>query len=623
MRECSGKRYVNRRHRRLYNAKTKSVRWIGAIWNVLAQANDTRSDSRAPSRSRRNSFGSSDVGSASTHHMPRHANPSSFGMPAPGQSSLANRYTTDDHVITTPAGFPVSLLHKGSWRLGAGGPERARSLRRVASEADLSDVAGTSGDFGGSESDIANVPLTAENARRSMGMGMGSSRDFTFAGGIPPPPMNALSPPPEYASPIERYIPSERLTFGTGVSNPIPSSGQTVTTESTRTRTFATPQGRASTTVYTSQQDSSAGPSQRFTSSETAYTAPSTFGTAAQSWSTPQSAYTADWSSTQHTRVPAVAITEASPGAYTSGTSSGNTVTLTRSAAFSTAHETLNSEMVTASTAAFNTAQSTVGLGSPFETIEDRAKRLSVASSGKDTASSYGTAPPPVPSKSESASSGSASPRKFQLHDDPVPSYYDTASGGPESDTRTLWTTAATITEVQDSETYLTAMTRPEATRRTTAETGATSYKTAQTSLSGQSEYATAPPPPISRSNTTGRRSSYRSGWSTRDDDAITHVSEPDTDLGLIADLERQSSSGSTRSTALQPRRRVPSTRQSTRYTTADGNTSSGWGTAVTSKYATGAEGTIYETAQGSAYTAAPSYHSRSTYMTTATGTQE
>jgi hypothetical protein len=278
--------------------------------------------------------------------------------------------------------------------------------------------------------------------------------------------------------------------------------------------------------------------------------------------------------------------------------------------------------MVTASTAAFNTAQSTVGLGSPFETIEDRAKRLSVAFSGKDTIASYETAPPPVPSKSESVSSGSASPRKFQLHDDPVPSYYNTASGGSESDTRTIWTTAATITEVQDSETFLTAMTRPEATRRMTAETGATSYKTAQTSLSGGSDYSTAPPPPISRSNTTGRRSSYRSGWSNRDDDAITHVSEPDTDLGLIADLERQSSSGSTRSTTLQPRRRVPSTRQSTRYTTADGS-SLAWGTAVTSKYATGAEGTIYETAQESTYTAAPSYHTRSTYMTTATGTQE
>jgi hypothetical protein len=86
--------------------------------------------------------------------------------------------------------------------------------------------------------------------------------------------------------------------------------------------------------------------------------------------------------------------------------------------------------------------------------------------------------------------------------------------------------------------------------------------------------------------------------------------------------LERQSSSGSTRSTTLQPRRRVPSTRQSTRYTTADGS-SLAWGTAVTSKYATGAEGTIYETAQESTYTAAPSYHTRSTYMTTATGTQE
>ena len=92
--------------------------------------------------------------------------------------------TVDDAYIETSAGFVEQLTSRGHRRLAAN-LERGRTLRRVASEADLSETAAAPVALRPiSAPDVLNISLTAAEARSRPG-----SRDFTFDGGLLPPPL--------------------------------------------------------------------------------------------------------------------------------------------------------------------------------------------------------------------------------------------------------------------------------------------------------------------------------------------------------------------------------------------------------------------------------------------------
>jgi hypothetical protein len=205
----------------------------------------------------------------------------------------------------------------------------------------------------------------------------------------------------------------------------------------------------------------------------------------------------------------------------------------------------------------------------------------------RDSVSSYQSAPPPVPSKYATASerSGRSEPIRYQLHDPDV--QWATASQGRSG--------------VSDSG-YQTA--RPPTTRMGTAEEGTMSYayRTAMSSTSPRSRstgYETAPPPPISRSSMRSEKLSFRSDDQERAETG-TYISEPDSDVGLLADLDRRSSNGS-----------VVPVKSRSYYTAAQsGRTPLG----------TAQENTLYLTARESAYSTAPTSMAE---VATARGTQE
>jgi hypothetical protein len=438
----------------------------------------------------------------------------------------------DDAVVQTGGGLTAPLAHRGSRHLAAGGLERGRSLRRVASEADLTEAAGMFS--------MEDTPLTAEAARSRPG-----SRDFTFARGISPPPL--ASPPPRYMSPV--------------LTQTFASAAETIFTPSSYRSALQ------STPAVTAQQH---------TTSESMYTAQSStpMGTA-QPWSSSMSAHTARQETvsgtafsptlTQHS-VPQFAITGASPshgGDEAHGQSVYATVQQTSSYGYAP----------TSGFTVFGTAQQTVytaaagELGSPLVSIEDRTiQRASM--------SSYNTAPPPVPSRSDRSANTSRepSPVRYQLQDKPVPSQDD--------DTRSAYSTAKPVTSFATSAIdeigteYLTAR-RPPTTIMATADSRFSSYHSPKSGSSNTSSYTTARPPPVSRSTTPGDHLSWRSDTQDRAETA-THISEPDTDIALLADLERQSSAGS----VWPGRRPVP-----TRFVTAEQGTN--WGTARETVYAT------------------------------------
>lgn len=152
------------------------VRWVNAIWNVLDTCR--AAPRRAPSI---HSGVSRSSGSASTRFETTQA-------PASGQilpTQRMPRESSDDSFVLTAAGNMASLLSRDSHRLAAG-VQRNRSLRRVASDADLR------------EASISSSPsfLTRE-AATSRGS---PPRDFHFAHGIAPPPLLSpeISSPPSF-----------------------------------------------------------------------------------------------------------------------------------------------------------------------------------------------------------------------------------------------------------------------------------------------------------------------------------------------------------------------------------------------------------------------------------------
>ena len=573
------------------------VRWVSAIWRVL-EANQTgrrANESRSlRGRSRPSSMLSSGEGSANTHYEPRLSRFSPLASSLP-VASLGHTpsMTTDDQVITTSAGLAAPIIQRGSRRLAAAGLARTRSLRRVASEADLSEFSVPSDGNPGSESDVANIPLTVDAARAR-----GTSRDFTFAGGISPPHLS--SPPPGYTSPLSE------TAFGTAYSN----IGSTYRTAHEPTTSIAgataptLPLSRGS--FYTAQPLTPMGTVRQQFPSPLPMTQPSTpvtdslpvsstatFKSALRftpegsgpAGSSRQEAITAAPSirtdthevltPSERTAMPTFAITRPSPGGSADSSSTADTFTTARPATvYGTARGSIYSS----------------ALGSPFETASERATRLS-SEHQSGSVTSYDTAPPPVPSHDSRYSTASLAPSspmsetltRYQLHDDPVPSSYRTAVYGGSSDEHKEDTrrVEGTWRFVSDRMSIANASVSKTATAYQTAPPGSVS------------SYSTAPPPPISRGDSPRSQKS-----DVQELDSVTHVSEM-TDLGLLADLERRSSSGSDAPAPL--RRAAP---------------------AVTT-YGTAREVTVYETARESAYVTAPSWRTQSTYMTTAQGTQE
>ncbi|WWC65105.1 uncharacterized protein I303_107719 [Kwoniella dejecticola CBS 10117] len=171
------------------------VRWVNAIWTVLKR---TRAAPSASLRANRSSsdHGSEAGGSASTHFTPAEVIQPLPSSPLPSSTGSHPLYTTDDAVIETSGGFHAPIVQRDSRKLAAGGLERIRSLRRVASEADLKEVSapplpGKDVPLSPRTTGMLDVPLTAQNAERPR------SRDFTFAHGIKPPTLKSEGSPSE------------------------------------------------------------------------------------------------------------------------------------------------------------------------------------------------------------------------------------------------------------------------------------------------------------------------------------------------------------------------------------------------------------------------------------------
>lgn len=239
-----------------------------------------------------------------------------------------------------------------------------------------------------------------------------------------------------------------------------------------------------------------------------------------------------------------------------------------------------------ASQSQYSTAQATA-----YETAGSPNTRP--GSALRDSVSSYQSAPPPVPSKYATASeySESSQPIRYQLRD-------------PQDQ----WGTASQGRSTMNQTEYYTP--RPPTSRMTTAEQGTMSmaYRSAISSTSPRSTgYETAPPPPISRSNS--EKQSFMS-FDQEKAETGTHISEPDSDVGLLADLERRSSWGS-----LAPDRvRKKSVRSKSYYTAPQ------WTGSERTPLGTAEENTLYLTARESAYTTAATSLAE---VTTARGTQE
>lgn len=493
-------------------------------------------------------------GSASTQYTPLAGGPTSGSSEAPVQAPSHPLYTTDDQVVLTSGGFAAPLTHRESRRLAAGGPERRQSLRRVASEADLSESAHVSAPSPDRRSvpDVLDIPLTTSIARSRPG-----SRDFTFAGGIAPPPI-VTSPPPEYSSPV-RSRPLDT----------IPESGSQTMATAAEILSSTGPVSSYRTPLDTSSVYHTVG-----VLSETATSIPA--------------------ASTMGRPIPQVQITEASP----SGSLESSEALQVRSTIYTMANEPIESRLAiaprstdgshysTAEQTAYSTAM-TEQEGS-FNTFgaPDDTRYTTV----RDSGSSYHSAPPPVPSKYATASESSEreAPIRYQLHDPEVK--WGTASQGKTS-------------SISGDGTFLTP--RPPTSRMTTADTRMSSaFRTAKSSTSRSSAYESAPPPPISRSSSGSgtEKLSYRSDIQDRAETA-THISEPVSDVGLLADLERRSSFGS-----------MAPVKSRTYYTA---NQTVGTGR---TPLGTADQNTMYDTARDSAYTTAQSY---ATPATTAQGTQE
>jgi hypothetical protein len=548
------------------------VRWVNAIWNALERTRG-RPASRAPSvRSERplSQVTRSDAGgSASTQYTPL-----TGGLIADSNNPTypAHRplYATDDQVVVTSGGFVTPLTQRGSRRLAAGGLERHRSLRRVASEADLSEDAFMPAPTPERRSvPLLDLPLTSEIARSRPG-----SRDFTFAGGIAPPPL-IVSPPPEYSSPIGGPL----QTIPESISQSMATAAEMLSMDASGQQ-FGTPHAQ-STTGGGSTYFTPAGQSDTRSAYHTAgdHESATVAYTAREGMSTIAEGY--------HGNVPHVEITQASASHLSASDPNQRSTTM-----YTLHNETFGNTGT--SPQSLRASQYTTARESVYSTA---GTHLDNASLMRESISSYHSAPPPVPSKYGTGSERSEAlePIRYQLHDPDV-----------------QWGTASQGRSVNSESGYQTA--RPPTSRMTTAEDGTNlsyAYRSAMSSISPRSSgYDTAPPPPISRSSVRSEKLSFRSDDQDRAETG-TYISEPESDVGLLADLERRSSYGS-----VAPERLLERGNQSkSYYTAAQWKSESG-----RTPLGTAQENTLYLTARESTYTTAPSSLAE---VTTARGTQE
>ena len=517
-----------------------TVRWVNVIWSVLEQ---TRQPGRSSLHVARPTsiFSSTSEGSASTHHDIQHQNQDNL---LPPSAPFASPHSADDAVIPTFGGLHAPIGSRGSRHLAAG-PERTRSLRRTASEADLSDSAGPAESFGDLDRHSSDgTPLLPE-ATSSRPV----SRDFAFGQQRSPPKVDTevnqnVAPPTiasSYHTPAPRSARPESMasdnTFGQSV--PAPSVTGTMYTARQSERTVR-PDGRpitahSSATMYTAD-------GQLYAATHSMYSAQSAAFATAQPMETP-SMHTAQ-SSAFSTARPTVSMYTASQGPSESAASTIQGPT----------------DYLSAGDSTYTTAQ----LGSPF-VLEDRSDTSTVRGSGSKSGSYY-SAPPPVPS-----------------HD----SNYDTASTGGSLVRHQLYDRPMSAVSTRSS-----------------------------SKKSGRSIYGTALPPPLSRS----AHSYYaESVYSDVQSGAKTTISEPDTNVDMIADLERQSSAGSEyyrrsiqRRPATRSRYESMYTAESRPYALANPVSAmpSAYNTARTSMYTT-AQGTamtseLYRSAGGSAVHVSP-----------------
>ena len=499
-----------------------SVRWVNAIWTVLERTQTTPAGER-PSSLRVNRPASSvsnysdGGGSASTHYVPRPSHPiqewDRHLLPSPFAGPSRLIYTTDDAVIQTTGGFAAALTQRGSRRLAVGGDHRGRSHRRVASEGDLSESAG--------EFLLAthDAPLTAESAREVRP----SSRDFIFARGISPPP---LTSPPVYRPPsgAEQPLIPDIFAGANSPSDSLPVYHSPALDRTTPAPVYQTIEG------VTRERFSPTATHQVYSSTTTMQTVLEAAPTVVAQGQTsiyiaqqdnvparPAQTFTSTLSvyDVRHPTTAEASLDDSARGSRTAVEG------LIYPAEHVSAQESL--------------AYAPHQLASPFMTAEDRSAVRPVSAQG--SISSYTSAPPPVPSRDSryitdrvTPSSRQATPVRYQLYDPSVPSFSDRAE-----------------TECETGQ--------PPAPAISASELAGSYRSTLLTHSPRSSEYSTAPPPPISRSTSAGMLS-FRSPAQDQAE-TETHVSEPDSDADLIADLERRSSAGTEASRSLPRRPRV------------------------------------------------------------------
>lgn len=537
-----------------------SVRWVNAIWNALERSRHqpvTRPPSLRSDRPVSLISRSDGGGSASTQYTPLAGGPTSASseLQHPIQAPSQPMYTTDDQVVMTVGGFAAPLVQRGSRRLAAPGLERRRSLRRVASEADLSEsTQPPSG--GGDRRSVPDVlePLTIDAARSRPG-----SRDFTFAGGVAPPTI-ITSPSPEYTSTMRGMV--KPLDTIPETSSQTMATAAEILSSTGPMSSYRTPFDGMSA-YHTAGAGSESG-SRAFTARESQA---ASYITASQGQMARSDLNAATDAVSYQTaafggQIPQVEITRASA----SGSWESEVPQQARSTIYTMANE------------PYGTAhQSQQSLGeSHYSTV-------------RDSGSSYHSAPPPVPSKYNTASERSESdaPIRYQLHDPDVK--WATASQGRDS----------TFTGAHNQSQVMTANTRMSS-----------AFQSALASASPRtSEYGSAPPPPISRTASGDGQSSYFTDAQDRAETA-THISEPESDVGLLSDLERRSSNGSMMPDSARQRSFTSKTFYTANQTAGTGRTPLG----------TAQQNTLYDTARESAYTTAQTW---TTLATTAQGTQE
>lgn len=348
-------------------------------------------------------FSATSEGSASTHHDVQH----DLLLPS---APFAALHSSDDAVIPTSGGLHAPIVSRGSRHLAAG-PERTRSLRRTASEADLSDAAGGPDAFRDADrhSSPDDQPALVPQTTQSRPV----SRDFAFAQQRSPPRDMPVSVDMSTATPIASSLSSYHTPREMPVRPESMYSDSTFGAHST-----VPPPASTAGTMYTARQsDNTARPLPENGRPTTGYsqgTQATMFTADGQMYAGTPSMYTAPSAAFHSAHLPSATMYTASQGApseYATTAMVQARPSSAVSASAQTAHE-----------SAYSTAQPPSASSGESATLRD-----SESASG-----SYHSAPPPVPSRDSrygTASEGSniartASPGteivRYQLHDRPM-----------------------------------------------------------------------------------------------------------------------------------------------------------------------------------------------------------